>query len=317
MSRLQRILQLLLYLQQKRKVTADELAQHFGVSQRTIYRDMQELFAAGLPLKATPGNGYQLGDQRQLAPISFSREQALAIFTARTLAGYKTSDSTLRQLDDALEKIKHASASQDMELLETLESKTWRLDQLPAANRHRAFRFLEEVQTALASKTLLEIEYIPMQGEAQWRTIEPHSLFYNYQWHLLAWCRLRNDLRDFRVDRIRQLKVGTAFRTRKNLPSLAYFLQSQNELGPQNHYHIRFSQEVANTLVETKYYYGWVAEKKLADGWVEMEFRNNSVEYMGRWCLYWLPKAQPVSPPELLLFIEKQLAENLALTNNY
>lgn len=317
MSRLQRILQLLLHLQQKRRVTAEELAQHFGVSQRTIYRDMQELFAAGLPLQATAGSGYQLGDQRQLAPISFSREQALALFTARTLAGYKTSDATLRQLDEALEKIKQAAASQDKELIEALASKTWRLDQLPAENRHLAFRFLEEIQTALASKNSVDIEYLPTQGEAQWRTVEPHGLFYNNQWHLLAWCRLRNDLRDFRVDRIRQLKVGATFKTRKNLPSLADYLQTQNELGPQNHYIIQFTDEVAKILVETKYYYGWVAEKKLAGGWVEMAFRNNSVDYMGRWCMYWLPKARPVSPPELLDFIDKQLAENFELNRKY
>ncbi len=309
MSRLQRIIAILSFLQQKRRVTAEELALRFEVSQRTIYRDMQELFAAGLPLQATTGSGYLLGDQRQLAPISFSREQALAIFTARTLAGYKTSDATLRHLDDALQKIKAAATSQDKTLLEELENNTWQLDQLPAENRHRAFRFLEEIQTALASKHTLEIEYFPMQGQTQWRTVEPHSLFYNYQWHLLAWCRLRNDLRDFRVDRIRQLRVGVKFKARKTLPSLPDYLQSQNELGPQNHYIIQFTEEVANMLIETKYYYGWMAEKQLENGWVEMAFRNNSVEYMGRWCMYWLPKVRPVSPPELLTFINKQLAE--------
>jgi len=309
MSRLQRILSLLLYLQQKRQITAEEAALHFGVSQRTIYRDMQELFAAGLPLQATAGSGYRLGDERQLAPISFSREQALALFTARTIAGYKTSDATLRHLDDVLDKIKQAAGNTDKELLAELEIRTWRSDQLPAENRHRAFRFLEEIQTALATKKLLDIEYIAINGEAKWRTIEPHGLFFNYQWHLLAWCRLRNDLRDFRVDRIRQLKVGASFKTRKNLPDVAAYLQSQQEWGPQNHYRIRFTEEVANMLVETKYYYGWVAEKQVENGWVEMEFQNNSVEYMGRWCMYWLPKAKAISPPALIDFIKSQLLE--------
>lgn len=308
MTRIHRIIAILLHIQQKRQVTSAELAEHFEVSQRTIYRDMQILHEAGLPLQATAGQGYRLGNQEQLAPISFSREQAFALFTARTLAGHKTNDATLRQLDDALEKIKSAANSQDHKLLDALVTKSWSMDQLPPEKRHHAFRFLADIQLALAAKNLLDIEYIAVNGQPAWRTIEPHGLFFNQQWHLLAWCRLRQDLRDFRIDRIRQLRVGTPFITRSNLPDLATYFQSQHELDPPQKYTLQFAPDVAAKIVETKYYYGWLAEKTLENGWIEMEFSNNSVEYMGRWCMYWLPYAKAVSPHELQAFIKKQIS---------
>ncbi len=307
MTKIKRLIALLLYLQQKRRTTAEEAASHFGVSQRTIYRDMQLLHEAGLPLQAEAGVGYRLGEEKQLAPVTFSREQALALFAARTLAGHKTSDATLRHLDDALAKVKEAARSTDQELLRDLDERTLSLGRLPAERRHTAYRFLSEIQLALAAKQLLEIDYLRADGTASSRLIEPHGLFFNQQWHLVAWCRMRKGLRDFRIDRIRQLKTGGDFKPRTGLPDLQTFLEEQLAMVKLDTYVIRFKKEVALVLAETKYYFGWTHETETDDGWIEMHFRNDSVDYMGRWCMYWLPKVKPVSPPELIAFIRRQL----------
>ena len=181
------------------------------------------------------------------------------------------------------------------------------MDQRPPENRHQACRFLEEIQLALASKKLRDVEYIVSQGTAARRSIEPHGLFFNQQWHLLAWCSLRKDLHDFCADRICQLKVGTSFKTRSGLPHLATYLPGQNVREPQQYYTIRFSPDIAPKIVETKYDYGWLAESVVDAGRIEMDFSNNSVEYTGRWCMYWLPNAQAIAPMALLAFIDEQL----------
>jgi len=106
MNRFDRVTALLVQLQAKRMVKGPELAQRFGVSLRTIYRDLRTLEEAGVPICGEPGVGYSLAEGYRLPPVMFTREEAAALFTADKLVAQLTDAQTALHSRTALEKLR-------------------------------------------------------------------------------------------------------------------------------------------------------------------------------------------------------------------
>lgn len=221
MNRIDRLFGILTTLQSKKFVTADKIADKFGISVRTVYRDVKALCEQGIPVSFEPGRGYFVVQGYFLPPVSFSSDEANALLLMETLV-YGFADRSIQQhYSGALNKIKAVLRSADKERMEQLKNAT-KL-QLPTFYNN-GFEYLSALQEAIAAKHIIEIDYRNNKGESGSRQTEPIGLiFYALHWHLIAWCHKREEYRDFRVSRIQKLRnTGTPFKTPQHIELSEY-----------------------------------------------------------------------------------------------
>src|SRR5216683_2066824 len=231
MNRVDRLLALILYLQSRRVVTAEEMAQHFELSIRTIYRDLAALGEAGVPIAAEAGVGYTLMKGYNLPPVNFSAEEASALVTAAMLVQQFTDESIRAQMNSALLKVRAILPRDRQEQISRLE-----LGMATSANAR-----------------------LPMQADLS-------LLYYLQRWHLIAWCRTRNDYRDFRADRMTSVTaLSESFTPREDF-RLADFIHTTRPPSTLSA-RVKFNPRAADRA-KREWWLGIVEEQEVDDGFV-------------------------------------------------
>lgn len=309
MKKLDRLTAILIHLQTKRIVTADELAKRFEVSQRTIYRDINTLLEAGVPICSEAGVGYYLVKGYSLPPLMFTRDEAASLLMAGKLFEKHSDNSMGQDFQSALYKIKAVLNDYDKDHLEDLSKKIvvhTRFTQKESENSE----YLSELQRALGENRVVYIDYYsPYNEKKTARRVEPAGLcFYNAQWHLIAFCRLRNDFRDFRLDRIESLRVESEIFHKKEYGSFTELLQSLYNSTELIAAKIRVPQGLYQKIYNEKYYYGFIDEKiSSEEQTVELQFMISSLNSFSRWLLSMEPGAEIVEPAELKTLIVNKI----------
>ena len=206
-KRLSRLTAILTQLQTKRLLTATSLSEKFNVSIRTIYRDIRALEQAGVPIITEDGKGYSLMKGYKIPPVMFSESQANALILAEQLVLKNKDTSFIKDYTEAIDKIKAVLRQSDKDKANLLADRT-RFEQ--NINRERNSNNISQFQQALTNCYLVNIDYTNEQGKTTNRIVEPFALISTTEnWLLIAWCRLRNEFRYFRLDRIRKIQVLT------------------------------------------------------------------------------------------------------------
>src|SRR5918993_5100180 len=122
MNRIDRLTAILIHLQTKRVVRAEEVADRFEISLRTVYRDVKALMETGVPIGSEAGKGYFIVDGYHLPPVMFNQEEASALLTAGKLVEKMTDDSIRKAYESALLKIKSVLNTSEKDHLENLQS---------------------------------------------------------------------------------------------------------------------------------------------------------------------------------------------------
>lgn len=204
MNRIDRLFGILTLLQSKKYVSAEAIAERFGISVRTVYRDVKALGEQGVPVSFEPHRGYFVVQGYFLPPVSFNSDEANALLLVESLVRGFSDQSIQAHYASALGKVKAVLRTTQKDKLDALND-TIKL-QLPACFRHE-FDHLSVLQQTISARTIITIEYCNHQGEASERPVEPIGLiFYALNWHLIAWCHHRSEYRDFRVSRIRRVQ---------------------------------------------------------------------------------------------------------------
>jgi predicted DNA-binding transcriptional regulator YafY len=151
--------------------------------------------------------GYFIVNGYFLPPISFNSDEASALLLIESIV-YGFSDKSIKKnYSSALNKIKAVLNKDQKAHLELLTNTTHL--QLPSRITPD-LDYLSTLQNAISSKKIIEIDYINSKEETSKRSLEPIGLvFYALSWHLIAWCHLRNEYRDFKISRIKAIKVTT------------------------------------------------------------------------------------------------------------
>ncbi len=206
MNRINRITAILTQLQSKRIVTAQSIANRFDISLRTVYRDIKSLQEAGVPIGSKNGIGYFIVDGYRLPPIMFTEQEANALITAEKLVQQKNEKSLSKNYTSALIKIKAVLKNQQKQKIELLENrirseKTKKI--IPKSD------FLAKIQTGITDFIQLDLTYRSIyKNEITKRKIKPLALYFTENdWILIAFCTLRNDIREFRLDKMESLKI--------------------------------------------------------------------------------------------------------------
>jgi predicted DNA-binding transcriptional regulator YafY len=300
MNRIDRLFAITLLLQSKRRVRAQDLARRFEVSERTIYRDMLALSESGVPVVSLPGEGYELAEGFYLPPLLFTPQEARALFLGTQMLITHTTGRLPTDAESALAKIAGI-------LPKDLRVDMGRLTQIigfvaPAARFDLDEPKLATLQTAIQEQRVVWMRYHSFnKNEVTEREVEPHALsYYSGAWYLEGYCRLRRDVRGFRLDRMDGLQVLND--TFKPHPT------SRLEAGTLTA-RIRFTPASARWVRERQHY-AFVRETPDPDeGGVIMEYRVKTLDELKAWLLAWGAAAEPLEPPELRSLIRAEILQ--------
>ena len=314
MNRIDRLQAILTQLQTKKVVKAQEIADRFGISLRTVYRDIRALEEGGIPIGAEAGIGYFLDDNYTLPPIMFTTEEASAILMAGKIMPHLSDKNVDNTFQDALYKIKSVVKTEDKQLLEKLDQSVKVFTGISSAPKKDSI-YLQDIQQALVQSKVLHLEYFAhYKQEISLREVEPIGLlFYALNWHLIAYCKLRGDYRDFRLDRIRKLEASNSTFDRKLDNAFDAYLKREKE---QFHYfeiELKVSRPLGQLLMESKYWYGFLNEEENGD-FLNMKFLNPDLNSFARWILSMTEKVEILTPFELSTLLQKTVQK---LHNNY
>jgi len=283
------------------------MADRFGVSLRTIYRDMRTLSEAGVPICGNSGIGYSLVEGYRLPSLMFTREEALAFLTAEKIIEQLTDTQNSNYFRQGMDKIRAALRVVDKNYIHEMD------DTIAVyKSRNNNIGLPNLMQTILSSindKHIIEIQYTNADENKSKRLLEAVGITYSHpNWYLSAWCHLRKDYRMFRLDRIDHIQT-TADTHTKTHPPLESLLGADD---PQclTEVIIHTTKEAAARNADRCYFMGLTSEKELADGQIEQTYMAYSPEPLARWALANADTTTVVSPVEVKEII-KQIIKKL------
>jgi predicted DNA-binding transcriptional regulator YafY len=296
MNRIDRLAAILIQLQCKRLVKAQEIADKFSISLRTVYRDIRALEEAGVPVGGEAGVGYRLMEGYKLPPVMFNEDEASALLTAGKLMQYMTDKGSAKHYAAALDKIRAVLRLAEKDHLEEIDAHV-------AVVAHPAFVYerptelhLPAILKAIATASVLEITYTSIdKNECLCRRIEPVGIYYQgSHWYLIAFCRLRNDYRNFRTDKITWL-APTGEKTAQVHPPLQSFINQTAEQRQLEKVVIDVAPEIVKYFGQQKYYNGFVKEEPAGEA-IRMTFLTGSLPGFARWYLLFGEQATIIEP---------------------
>lgn len=207
MRRADRLFQIVQLLRRDRISTAAKLAAELEISERTLYRDIADLMASGVPIESEAGVGYRLPPRFDLPPMMFTVDEAEALLLgARMVAAWG---------DPALKEAAATLLRKTEAVLPT--GKRSRLADLPfvVPDHHvppENAQHLALLRQALREGRKVRVAYARADGETSDRLLQPLGVvFWGYHWNLAAWCEWRQDFRTFRLDRLRGVTLEESF----------------------------------------------------------------------------------------------------------
>lgn len=310
MNRIDRLSAILIQLQSKRLVKAQHIADKFNISLRTVYRDIHSLQESGVPVIGEAGSGYSLMEGYKLPPVMFTQDETSALLTAAKLMQSKTDRNSARHYNAALDKIKAVLRFAEKDHIEEIDDHIAVLEH-PAFRRQKPEELhLQSILKAITAKTVLEITYSALESnDITRRKVEPVGIYnLGNNWHLVAFCRLRNDYRNFRTDRIKKLVFTEQF-FEKTHPSLQEFMQQMSHKQELTKIIIEVESHIFKFLGQEKYYHGFVKEEFEGDI-VRMTFLSSSLMGFARWFIVFGDHAK-ITEPAALNDMVLSIAENI------
>lgn len=230
MKKAERLFSLFTLLASRRTaITAEAIADVMEISIRTVYRDIRSLQIAGVNVEGESGVGYLLGKQNQLAPLMFTPQEALALVVGNQMTQAFTDPELAHSALKAQDKIM-AVLPESTKLL--LEKQPYRIPVIKEDDRFRQTH--STLRKACENHQKLAVAYQDLQQQFSTRTLRPLGIIGWFgKWTLLAWCELRQDYRNFRFDRFKDIQLlETHFQPTAQC-SLQHYLDLMAERGCQ------------------------------------------------------------------------------------
>jgi predicted DNA-binding transcriptional regulator YafY len=291
-NRTDRLVAILLELQARGEARAEDLARHFEVSVRTMYRDLEALSEGGVPLVATPGKGYRLMEGYFLPPLTFTGAEAALLVLGGEFVRERVDPELRRVADAALSKLTGVLPEERRQAVAR-----WRREMLFARFGRADDARLGQVRAAIQQRRVLRLDYHAFRRAGpERRDVEPVSLVYFGQvWSVAGYCRLRQAMRMFRLDRMDRLEV---------LPERFELADRHALRGPTDEWkadateaRVRFDASVERWVRERQPH-AFVREELDAQG-PTFVYAIRDADELVAWLLSWGDGATVLGPPEL------------------
>ncbi|MBA3943488.1 MAG: YafY family transcriptional regulator [Herpetosiphonaceae bacterium] len=299
MNRTDRLLAIVLELQAKRRQRAEDLAATFEISKRTVYRDIQALCEAGVPVVAAPGQGYSLVEGYFLPPLRFTSDEAMMLLLGSDVMAQNFDAAYRLAAQSAERKIRAVVPERLREQVDALREQI-RFIIPPTALQTATVAVLADLRRAINERRTVRFRYTARFGADDTtgppiREADPYALVQvSGVWHLVAYCHLRQDRRNFRLERMQQLTLLT--RTFEPPEQLEL---EQSSIDPARSVVVRvlFSPAVARWVREARSFFV-VGEEERTDGLLLTLHVRQEREVL-QWVLGWGASAQVLEPATL------------------
>lgn len=205
--KIDRLIAILVILLRKERVQAKELADRFGVSVRTILRDIDAINLAGIPVVTYQGvnGGIGLVEGYRLDKSVLNSDDMAAIIS--TLKGLSGTLSDSNQHEVLMDKLKNTLTSSQLEMLNSKVNRMV-IDLSPWGGYDPQKEKFEIIRGAIENARMIQFSYMNAEGKETSRQVEPYTMVYKGQkWYVYAWCLLRKDFRFFKLSRMKELDV--------------------------------------------------------------------------------------------------------------
>ena len=310
MNRTDRLLAIVLELQAKGWQRAEDLASRFEISKRTVYRDMQALSESGVPVISSPGQGYTLVEGYFLPPLTFSADEALILTLGGDFMAQNFDAEYRHAAQSAVSKIEAVLSDNLRETVHYLQGSLRFISLFPFEHSET----LQQVRRAIIQHRTLRFDYLARQsdeigGSKTTRDADPYSLIYlDNHWYVTAYCHLRHDIRNFRIDRMDRLEVLRRAFARPADYNVRQRQQSSRDLTVR----ALFDRELAQWVQEEQPFYLDSMEERLDGLLVTLKVRRE--DDLFHWLLGWGSHVR-VLEPELLQ--QRIIAEAQALLKKH
>ncbi|MEP7250898.1 MAG: YafY family protein [Ginsengibacter sp.] len=310
MNRIDRLAAIVIQLQSRPLVKAQDIAVKFSISLRTVYRDVHALEEAGVPIIGEAGSGYRLMEGYKLPPVMFNSDEVSAMLTASKLMQSMSDENSSNHYISALDKIKAVLRLAEKNHAEEISGHV-------AVVPHPTFMyekpnelFLPKILKAVATSKVIQMSYTSIEkNEILQRMVEPVGIYYQgSHWYLVAFCRTRRAYRNFRTDKINKLQVTDEAMSQEH-PPLQNFINQVAEERQLRRVVIDVDKDIIKYFGEQKYYNGFIKEEYMEDA-VRMTFLCGSLTGFARWFMLFGDKAKIIQPLELNDMVAT-IAENI------
>jgi predicted DNA-binding transcriptional regulator YafY len=318
MNKTDRLLAIVLEIQGKGRQRAEDLARTFETSKRTIYRDIEALCEAGVPLLSIPGRGYSLMEGYFLPPLSFSTDEATMLLMGSELTAQYFDAQYRSAAQSAGRKIAGVLPQQLRDEVAYLQQN---IRFIPTKHEDRQEAMLQQLRRAILDRLSVEFDYFARfgsetktnmkDGPAQHtrRVVDPYALIYANAWYLTAHDHMRNATRNFRLDRIESL---TLTQERFQRPAKVVLLQDRVRDETPIIVRVLFDHAIARWVRESNFYFVTHTEETPDGLYVTLTIREE--REVIHWLLSWGSAVRVLEPDSLRTHL---LEEAQAMVRNF
>lgn len=295
MNRTDRLLAIVLQLQAKGWLRAEDLAAIFEISKRTIYRDMNALTEAGIPIVASPGQGFALVEGYFLPPVNLNADEAVVLLLGAGMMADSFDDDYQRAAQSAAAKIRAALPVAIVEAVDQLEE---RMYFVRSVGQTTDLALLRRVRSAVVRQRRLRFTYHTRyaaddQAQANYREVDPYGLIHHEgKWYLVAYCHLRQGLRNFRLERIEGLETLP-----RSFERPADFTLRDQRDDRELVVRVLFDCTVARWVQEEPSFFQESVEEQGDD--LLVTYRVRQFDEIAGWLLSWGSRVRVLEPPAL------------------
>lgn len=308
MNRFDRLTAILIHLQSKKLVLAQEIADRFDVSLRTVYRDVRSLEQAGVPVIGEKGLGYSIMEGYRLPPVMFTEEEVIAFLMAEKMLEQHADLQNSERFKGAMFKVKAVLRNAQKKVLEDLEENI--VTHKVSEHNYLLNDTLPLLIRAIGEKKILHIQYATETGINE-RDIEPIGILReNGTWNAIAFCNTSKKYHPFRTERMLSVKDTNRPFLQEHISLNEYLANKPKDKGQSFPVVINVHNNMARYLTEQKYNYGFITEKP-GKTHTRMEFEAPCIQAFSRWYITFADQADIVTPASLKTLVKDRLKEML------
>lgn len=305
MQKSQRLIQLIMRINAKPTFTVKELADEFGLSTRTITRDLLELSELGVPVYSVQGRGggYRLLQERLLPPISFTEGEAISMFFACQSMEYFGSLPFGEGADSALRKFYHYLPADVREQIDRLKNRImfW------SPYRTMSAEILQTLLKALMVGSVVKIEYNSSSGVSE-RNIQPIGLYASSgYWYCPAYCFTKEDIRQFRADRIFSAALTDQIPCRADISQKTLLDKPNKADGEQSTLELEMTKKGVWLMESNPRFQPFIQQNKDGSGSLTMKIATEDIKFYVDLIWQFGDEVKIVAPAEAKAFIQQKI----------
>lgn len=311
--KLHRLLTILRKLDNREKCTPESLSHHFETTARNIYRDMNDLNAAGFAITFDRDNGsYRFVDSDfALRDLDLTKEELTVLLVGKQL-GQSLGKPFEQAYQSLIKKAQKETGAKTRGRLKDIEAQQcfW-IDLDPVDGFDAIAEQYNAVTKAIEEKKALEIEYKGMGSQEDTkRTIDPYGLFlHKGVWYALAYCHYRKSVREFALDCVKSARLTKRhYSIPADFSMEEYFKPGWHIITYGNPVEVvlRFSSEIARWIKRRRWHPTQIIEEN-KDGSILFKVKLTGTEEIKRWTYSWAPHCEVLAPKELRKEVAKEV----------